>query len=127
MIVVAVIGILAGVAYPAYTSHVQRAYRAEARAALLEASQYMERYYAAKATYASAALPERLQSVPAGSASASARYALAVASSTATGYSLTATPRPASEEACGVLGINHLGVRTAASTAAGMTAESCWR
>lgn len=44
MIVVAVIGILAAVAYPAYTSSIIKGKRAEGRAALAELLQQQERY-----------------------------------------------------------------------------------
>ena len=124
LIAVALVGILAGIAYPAYTSHVQRAHRAEARAVLLEAAQYMERYYSANTSYASASLPDRLSHSPAGSTSANARYTLAVTAE-ATSFTLTATPTKA--DGCGALTINQLGVRGAPSPESGITAESCWR
>ncbi len=124
LIAVALVGILAGIAYPAYTSHVQRAHRAEARAVLLEAAQYMERYYSAKTSYASASLPDRLSRSPAGSTAADARYTLAVTAD-ATSFTLTATPNKA--DGCGALTINQLGVRGAPSPESGITAESCWR
>lgn len=43
MIVVAIIGILASIAYPSYQEYVRRGQRAEARAQLMEAAQFMER------------------------------------------------------------------------------------
>jgi type IV pilus assembly protein PilE len=51
MIVVAIIGILAAVAYPAYTSQVKRAKRSDAQTAILEVSQFLQRFYAAKNTF----------------------------------------------------------------------------
>jgi type IV pilus assembly protein PilE len=51
MIVVAIIGILAAVAYPAYTSQVKRAKRSDGETAILEVSQFLQRFYAAKNTF----------------------------------------------------------------------------
>ena len=53
MIVVAIIGILAAVAYPAYTEQIARGRRADARARLVSAQQWMERYYTERYSYAS--------------------------------------------------------------------------
>jgi type IV pilus assembly protein PilE len=52
MIVVAVIGILAAIAYPSYTEYVLRGRRAEARTALIELMQQQERFYTQNGTYA---------------------------------------------------------------------------
>lgn len=51
MITVAIIGILASVAYPAYTDSVRKGKRAEARAALMNLLQQQERYLAQMNTY----------------------------------------------------------------------------
>lgn len=51
MIVVAIIGILAAVAYPAYTDSVAKGKRAEARAAVMDLLQQQERYLTQMNTY----------------------------------------------------------------------------
>lgn len=51
MITVAIIGILAALAYPAYTDSVRKGKRAEARAALMNLLQQQERYLTQMNTY----------------------------------------------------------------------------
>ncbi len=51
MIVVAVVGILAAVAYPSYQESVRKARRAEGRTALMEMLQQQERYMTQNNTY----------------------------------------------------------------------------
>jgi type IV pilus assembly protein PilE len=127
MIVVAIIGILAAVAYPSYTESVRRGDRAAARAALLEAQQFMERYYAANSRYSANAdgtgspdLPGRLQAVP----TESPKYELSVSSVTLNSYTLTADPLAATE-ACGNLTLTNTGVKGRSGT--GPTVQECWR
>lgn len=52
MITVAIVGILGAVAYPAYTDHIRKGKRAEARAALMNLLQQQERYMTQQNTYA---------------------------------------------------------------------------
>lgn len=52
MIVVAIVGILASVAYPAYTESVRKGRRAQARSALLELMQQQERFMTQRNCYA---------------------------------------------------------------------------
>lgn len=51
MIVVAIIGILSAIAYPAYTDSVAKGKRAEARAAVTDLLQQQERYFTQTNTY----------------------------------------------------------------------------
>jgi type IV pilus assembly protein PilE len=51
MVTVAIIGILAAVAYPAYTDQIRKGKRAEARAALMNLLQQQERYMTQQNTY----------------------------------------------------------------------------
>lgn len=45
LIAVAIIALLAGIAYPGYTGHIKKVYRAEIVALLIEQAQYLERFY----------------------------------------------------------------------------------
>jgi type IV pilus assembly protein PilE len=130
MIVVAVVGILSAIAYPSYVNSVRKGARAEARGTLLEAAQFMERYYAANNRYDTGVtgapnptLPARLASVPNGAINP--RYSISVAAS-ATGYTLTATAQGTmSNDVCGNLTLTGTGVRGITGT--GSTVQNCWR
>lgn len=47
LVVVSIVAVLAAVAMPSYTSHIARGKRADARTQLLQAAQFMQRFYAA--------------------------------------------------------------------------------
>lgn len=55
LIVVSIIGILAGIVYPSFTRHAQGAYRAQAQADLLEFATAMEKHKSVTFSYAGAA------------------------------------------------------------------------
>jgi type IV pilus assembly protein PilE len=129
MIAVAVIGILAAIAYPSYTQHVLKSRRAEAKAALLDLAARQERYFSINNRYANA--PSEL-----GYAGAqfpvdvlSGRQAYYQLSSNvgapATSYMARATPVGAqSQDTCGTFSINHLGVQGNAGNA--LPVAACW-
>ncbi|RMG31162.1 MAG: type IV pilin protein [Gammaproteobacteria bacterium] len=51
MIALAIVGILAAIAYPSYQNYVLRSYRAEAKRALLEDAQFLERIFTQTGSY----------------------------------------------------------------------------
>lgn len=115
MITVAIIGILASIALPAYTSYIQRGWRADARTVLLENAQFMARFYSQNLTYLSGGAAPALPMITApkeGSAKYNITVVVQAASATdAAGFTLTATPTGWTDTRCGALTLNQLGVK----------------
>ncbi|AMB87930.1 pilus assembly protein [Pseudomonas agarici] len=117
MIVVAIIGILAAVAYPSYTEYVRRAHRSEIAGLLYEQAQTLERFYSRNATYVGAVL-----------SNGNAFYSIVPALS-ATSFTLTATPVAGSmmaSDKCGSYTLNNLNVSANTGAGAGVTVKDCW-
>lgn len=138
MIVVAIVAILAAIALPSYQESVRKSKRAEARAGLLETSQWMQRFYsqndrfdqANDATGTAVALPAALTTVPKGAAGGSVYYTIQFQSGTlnARAFTLEAVPSGSmAGDRCGTLRLNSVGRRTVEGEAAGITAAECWR
>ena len=121
MIAVAVVGILAALAYPSYTEYVARGRRSQMSAELLAAQQWMERFYsenlrydqtvAGVATTQGTQFPARFSTSPrAGEGAAAYRIELTVAQQS---YTITASRTGAmANDRCGNFTINHLGARS---------------
>ena len=105
MIVVAILGILAGIAYPSYTQHVKKAKRADAMESLLVLEKRMVEYLDINDTYVGAA------DTLSGTMSTDGLYTLTITGETAFAYTLTATPVDADVE-CGNLIFDSLGQKT---------------
>ena len=108
MIVVAIIGILASIALPAYQQYVLRAARADAQAIMMESAQFMERYFTTNNSYVDAPLLSG-QSPKTGTA----RYNISfTADPTAAAYTLQAVPTSAggqADDACGTMTVTNTG------------------
>ena len=88
MIVVAIVGILSAVAYPSYTEYVRRGHRADARAGLLQAQQWLER-----AATATGAYPTALPATLTWANDSTKRYTISIGGpATTSTFTLTATP-----------------------------------
>lgn len=123
MVVVAIIGILAAIAYPSYQEYVIRTNRAKAQGCLVELAQWMERYYTTNMRYTDAVLPNTECRTE-----LDARYTFSFAGApTATTYTLQADPLGAQatgDTRCSLLTINHLGEKTESGYG---TLQDCWR
>lgn len=113
------------VAWPAYNDHMERAHRAQVRAALLNAAQWMERTARAAGGYPSAAaIPGEVLRVEGG------RYVIAVLSNDGVTYTFTALPNAAqSSDLCGAYRINQAGMRMQVATAEvpqPLGSQECW-
>lgn len=122
MIAVAVVGILGAIAIPSYSEYVRRGHRAEARAGLLQAAQWLERASTATGTYPlTAAFPSALASVP------SNRYGISLNSTDGRTFTLTATPKGAQTgDKCGNYTLTQSGLRGANGATTGTIVSDCW-
>ncbi len=133
MIVVAIIAILAAVAYPQYTNQVRKGKRAEAKAKLLAAAQRQERYYTDNQTYLADLAP--LFGLAGGTTVYSgdnndpgSAYTVSVAplGTIATGYTMTASPQAGfTDPDCGPLTLTSTGTK-GFTTTTGKTLRDCW-
>lgn len=140
MIVVAIVGILAAIAIPSYQDSVKKSRRADAKGALLNFANSMERHFTEVNTYCDAAGDGNndcgggdfdqgtpLATIYKAPAETLAFYSFAITAATASSYTLSATPLVGSSQdsdSCGILSVNQLGIRSAALN--GISVADCW-
>lgn len=131
MITVAIVGILAAVALPSYTSHIQKSRRAEARAVLLDAASKQEQYILNFRTYTTTMTALGYAASPA--ISETGLYSVAAAAGAcgniARCYTLTATAVTGKgqdkDTRCRSLSLDSLGVKTS-KNASNVATTECW-
>lgn len=142
MIVILIASIIMLIAYPNYKKYVIKARRADATSTLLQASQFMERFFTENGRYhqdsggTAFSLPARFSKSP--QEGTTTFYTIATTVLTATTFTLTATPvgdQLASDTQCGVLTLDHTGVKciSGGSTCSNASSQSvqeqvndCW-
>jgi type IV pilus assembly protein PilE len=121
MIVVAIVGILATIAYPSYQEHLMKSRRSDAQALLLDLAARQERYYFDEAKYANKLT---LLKYSADTINTPEGYYSVTTSNTTTEFTATATPQGAqATDKCGNLSIDQIGQKTRSGTA---PLDRCW-
>jgi type IV pilus assembly protein PilE len=134
MIVVAIVAILAAIAVPSYSAYLRRGHRADARAGLLQAAQWMERAATATGVYPdpNGDPPVNLPASLSWSDDTSKLYVISLDKSKSdnTQFRLTAQPRGSqSVDKCGTLTLDSTGLQGANGKLSGNAGydPDCWR
>jgi len=124
MIVVAIIGILAAIAYPSYDEYVKRGNRTEGQAFLSDVAARQERYFSQNNAYITA-VGDIAKLGLSNANSPTSKYTLAIATvANDGGYTLTANQQ-FGDTKCGNLSLNALGVKNRSGS--GKSVNDCWR
>ncbi|MGY2137385.1 type IV pilin protein [Pseudomonas reactans] len=118
LIAVVIIAVLAGIAYPGYTGHMKKVYRAEIAALLTDQAQHLERLYTRSGTFIDAS----------GVSEGNDRYRITAALNPQD-FQLVATPRVGSVmtgDLCGDFSLASTGARTNPGAAPEMSRKLCW-
>ncbi|WP_160060345.1 type IV pilin protein [Psychromonas sp. L1A2] len=122
LIAIAIVGILASIAYPSYKGVLEKTRRQEAIRTLLEASQLMESYYAMNLNYSGAISGGVITSFTENDDFSELYTLTGVAVAGSSSYTLSATPITTgvqSDDECGTLTITHTG-------STGADTSDCW-
>lgn len=133
MIVVAIIGIIAAIAYPNYQESVRKSRRAECAGALSGLGNAMERFFTVNSTYLGAAAgggntgAPAIFSVSCPTDGGVATYNLTIQAATGSTYALQAAPiGPQAADKCGSLTLSNTGLKGVTGQSAGTTWQDCW-
>jgi len=129
MIVVAIVGILAAIAYPSYTEHIRKGNRADAQASLMQLSQFMERYYTGTGRYSKTAGETDVPDNPAPPYPTGTPYTFSITvENSGTTYTAKAAPKSSgvmANDKCGDLKLTNTGKKD--QSGEGVTTADCWR
>jgi len=133
MIVVAIIGIIAAIAYPSYQQQIHKTRRADCSGALAGLGNSMERFFTVNSTYLGAAAAGANTGAPAvfpatcPTDGGTAYYNLSIQAATGSTFNLQAVPIGAqANDKCGTLTLTNTGLKGVTGQKAGVTWENCW-
>lgn len=134
MITVAIVAILATIAYPSYQESVNKSRRNGAKAVLLENAQWLERQYTISSAYnklgdtAGSTIDATSLPVTEAPKDGTKTYNISFESGpTATAFVLRAVPKGAmANDKCGTFTLSNTGVRNITGQASGVTSADCW-
>lgn len=134
MIAVAIVGILAAIAYPSYVEHIRKSRRAEAQVALMSLAAALERHYTVKGSYEGAAADGGNSGRPTITAATvpmdggTPTYRLHIDAADQFTFTIRATPTGAQrDDRCGSLVLQQNLLRSIEGARPGVRSEDCWR
>ncbi len=133
MVVVAIVGMLAALAYPSYRDQVRSTKRADCAGAMTGLANAMERHYSITGSYLGAANGGNNTGAPAIYARRcpidgnTPTYNLRIQAATESTYRLRAIPLGAqAEDKCGRLNLRNTGAKSISSAQSGVNWKDCW-
>ncbi len=127
LVTMAIISILAVIAYPSYQSHIIKTRRNDGKISLLHLAAQMERYYATHNSYQGAIIGgNKTSTIQANNISSEGWYTMQISQSNRDSYVLQAIPRQhqsTSDKSCGTLTLNQQGIR---GSSINKESNKCW-
>lgn len=134
MVAVAIVAIIAAIAYPTYQEQIRKTRRADCSGALVSLGNAMERFYTVNSTYLGAAAGGANTGAPAVFSpvcpvdGGDTTYDLSIQAASATTYTLQAVPAgPQVGDKCGTFTLTNRGLKGVTGAATGVTWQDCWR
>lgn len=137
MIVVAILGILGSIAYPAYTQQMLKSKRSDAFVGVQQVAQLQEEYFNRHMSYADGFITLGYTSSPIKSPNQAYNISLTVEPAGCSGntvspcldYTISARPATAAQQKdkeCAVISYDNVG-RKSSKTSSGTTSTTCWK
>lgn len=130
MVTVAIVAIIAAIAYPSFLKSAQKGRRSDAKAALTQYSQALERCYTEYGVYSNVNCGVLATLEGSGYSTAHSYYTVTAPSVTSTTYALAATAvstgPQAKDTGCTIMTLNNQGQQGSGSNTATSDTGSCW-